>query len=159
MIFIYFLITGFNTLSTTYFYNFLTNSWTRGPTLLNSRAEHSCAFISNTVIVVGGFSFSSGSVRSTEYLNTVNNTWVNGPNLPYGINGENIVPHPEGGIVIVGGYSSSIYDNTNALLYLPNISSQWTVLSQTLQTRRQYSVSISLDYNLSPIIPAVISKF
>jgi len=142
--------------SHTYFYNIVENVWTQGPDLLTVRAEHVCGTINDrnnnpTVIIAGGWSSATGfSVSSTEIYNQTSNKWETGPELPVNIGVGAIMPHPQGGIVHIAGISiNAISIHLNKIYYLPLVSSNWSLLNQTLQVARGAQTVINVPSNIT----------
>ena len=140
----------------TYFYNPMTNTWTKGPDMLTFRLEHACGIIKDsnnidTVIIVGGWDgFVTGnSVSTTEVYNRASNTWTRGPDLPYGVHTGQIIQDPDSGIVYVAGNTYATSKSLNTVLYLASASSNWIVLKQELFTGRINPMVIQLPYTNS----------
>jgi hypothetical protein len=128
-------------------FNIMQNVWTPGPQLLKYRAEHACGLIKDrnsltTVILVGGYdNYLSVCISTTEYLDINTNKWVSGPGLPFPICGPVIVPNPAGGILLVGGSSST------TILSLSSVASTWTSISRSLKVGRFLHVALPSPYS------------
>jgi len=123
-------------------------SWTEGPPLNAGRNFHSCARITVAVnppvtgtIVVGGFNTPSTGEFRSEFLPDNNSTWLLGSPLPYPVVKAQLVNHPKGGLVLVGGATSSAPASNN-LLYLKSFGSSWLTMDQTLKTPRSSHVAL-----------------
>jgi hypothetical protein len=127
----------------TFYFTFGEESWTEGPELKNIRGFHSCGKIRRnkesqeiSVIVAGGFDGSS-ELSSVEILDEGSNEWQTGPELSFVIEDSKMVEDQTGGVVLIGGYSSSV-GNLNTLYQLPHggLDAVWTKMDQKLQTGR-----------------------
>lgn len=83
-------------LKDTYILNTEKDSWIKGPPLKQGRNHHSCGRIRNelldAIIVVGGYSGLNQTLLSTvEILEKGASEWSNGPELPFGISGAQMV--------------------------------------------------------------------
>jgi hypothetical protein len=107
----------------TFYFTFGEESWTEGPELKNKRGYHSCGKIKKdkdshemSIIVAGGW---DGSILSSvEILDEGSNEWQTGPELPFGISRSQMVEDQNGGVVLIGGYSS--FGTLNTLYQLPH---------------------------------------
>ncbi len=126
----------------TYFYNPNTNEWSTGTDMLIPRVALSCGIIKDsngrdTVIVAGGYYGNYGSMARTEIYNLDLDKWEPGLSLPKEIHWGHIMPHPQGGIVLVVGTSYfGTYNLPNEIYYLNSSSSKWSILTQKLQIAR-----------------------
>jgi hypothetical protein len=98
-------------------------------------------------IVVGGInSTGTPALKSSEYLCDDDQTsWKFGPETPIPITASQMVDHPAGGCVLVGGNNPSPSTVLSKLLWLQDLSQQWQNLNQTLQTARFGHVALSMD--------------
>ena len=117
-------------------------SWTEGPELKNKRLYHSCGRIRRnresqemSIIVAGGDDGSS-RLSSVEILDEGSNEWQTGPKLPFGIERSQMVEDQNGGVVLIGGYSS--YGTLDTLYQLPHGGKDavWTKMEQKMKTRK-----------------------
>jgi hypothetical protein len=129
----------------TFYFTFEEESWTEGPELENKRRLHSCGKIRRnkesqemSIIVAGGEDGSS-ILSSVEILHEGSNEWQTGPELPFGIYGSQMVEDQNGGVVLIGGYSSSV--SSLGTLYQLSHGGQdavWTKMEQKMKTGRGY---------------------
>ncbi len=127
----------------TFYFTFGEESWTEGPELKKKREGHSCGKIRRnkesqkmSIIVAGGYAGSS-RLSSVEILDEGSNEWQTGPELPFGIIRSQMVEDQNGGVVFIGGLSSSggILDT---LYQLPHGGQDavWTMMEQKMKTGR-----------------------
>ncbi len=128
----------------TYYFTFGEQSWTEGPELKNKRRSHSCGKIRKdkesqemSIIVAGGYN-GSFYLSSVEILDEGSNEWQTGPELPFGIEGSQMVENREGGVILIGGRSESA-GNLDTLYQLPHGGQDaiWTKMEQKMQTGRK----------------------
>ncbi len=109
------------------------------------RSYHSCEKIRRnkesqemSIIVAGGVDGSS-YLSSVEILDEGFNEWQTGPELPFGIPESQMVEDQNGGVVLVGGFLSSVY-NLDTLYQLPHGGQDivWTKMEQKMKTGRGY---------------------
>jgi hypothetical protein len=103
----------------TFYLTFGEESLTEGPELKNKRFYHSCGKIRRnkesqemSIIVAGGYDVSY--LSSVEILDEGSNEWQTGPELPFGVIDSPMVEDQNGGVVLIGGESSSV-DNLDTL--------------------------------------------
>ncbi len=127
----------------TFYFTFGEESWTEGPELKNKREGHSCGRIRRnkesqemSIIVAGGYDGSY--LSSVEILDEGSNEWQTGPELPFGILFSQIVEDQNGGVVLIGGFSSS-GETLDTLYQLPHggQDAMWTKMEQKMNTRRE----------------------
>jgi hypothetical protein len=126
---------------------FIQHSWRNelvsGPDLKNTRKSHSCSRIrkntthpsSFSVIVVGGEGKNDSDILSSvEILDEGENSWRDGPDLPFGIAGAALIEDPTGGVILIGGRSStnSYLDSLYRLAHAGE-DAHWVKLPQTLE--------------------------
>ncbi len=125
-----------------FYFTFGKESWTEGPELKNKRADHSCGKIRRnkeshemSIIVAGGWDGSY--LSSVEILDEGSNEWQTGPELPFGIYGSQMVEDQNGGVVLIGGKSSSVGE-LDTLYQLPHGGQDavWTKMEQKMKTGR-----------------------
>jgi hypothetical protein len=135
----------------TFFFTFGEGSWTEGPELKNKRDSHSCGKIRKnkdsqemSIIVAGGWGLSS-----VEILDVGSNEWQTGPELPFGISDSQMVEDQNGGVVLIGGYSSSV-GTLDTLYQLPHGGQDavWTEMEQKLKTGRKWHTALMVPDNL-----------
>jgi hypothetical protein len=138
----------------TFYFTFGEDSWTEGPELKNKREYHSCGRIRNkdsqemSIIVAGGYDGSS-RLSSVEILHEGSNAWQTGPDLPFGIALSQMVDDLNGGVVLIGGESSSV-GTLDTLYQLPHGGQDavWTKMEQKMKTGRLYHTAILVPDNL-----------
>ncbi len=134
----------------TFFFTLGEESWTEGPELKTKRVYHSCGKIRRnkesqemSIIVAGGY---DGNYLSlVEILDEGSNEWQPGPELPFGIDESQMVEDWNGGVVLIGGYSSSGV-KLDTLFQLPHGGQDavWTKMEQKMNTGR-YAHTAILD--------------
>jgi len=131
----------------TFYFTFPEQSWTKGPELKNKRASHSCGRIRRnkesqemSIIVAGG---------SVEILDEASNEWQTGPELPFGISFSQMVEDQNGGVVLIGGQSSSV-SNLDTLYQLPHggQGAIWTKMEQKMKTGRYSHTAFLVPDNI-----------
>jgi hypothetical protein len=143
----------------TFYFTLGEKSWTEGPELENKRRAHSCGKIRRnkeskemSIIVAGGYAGGwdvSSILSSVEILDEGSNEWQTGPKLPFGIGYSEMVEDQNGGVVLIGGYSSSV-DNLDTLYQLPHGGQDavWTKMEQKMQTGRRQHTSFLVPDNI-----------
>ncbi len=135
----------------TFYFTFGEESWTEGPELKNKRSFHSCGKIRRNEesqemsIIVAGGSFLS----SVEILDEGSNEWRTGPELPFGIYRSQMVEDQNGGVVLIGGYSSP-GEYLDTLYQLPHGGQDavWTKMEQKMKTRRYWHTAYMVPDNI-----------
>jgi hypothetical protein len=142
------IISGFNNdqiSRKTFYFTFGEESWTEGPELKYARIAPCCRRIRRdkdsqemSIIVAGGFDGSS-YLSSIEILDEGSNEWKTGTELPFGMYSSQMVEDQNGGIILIGGYSSS-KEKFDTLYQLPHggLDAAWTKLEQKLKTGRYF---------------------
>ncbi len=129
-------------------------SWTEGPELKNKRSSHSCGKIRRnkesqemSIIAAGGIK--SSFLSSVEILHEGSNEWQMGPELPFGIRYSQMVEDQNGGVILIGGESSSV-DNLDTLYQLPHGGQEavWTKMEQKMQTGRRLHTAFLVPDNI-----------
>jgi hypothetical protein len=135
---------GLSNSGKTFYFTFGEESWTEGPELKNKRSSLSCGKIRRnkesqemSIIVAGGFDSGSSTLSSVEILDEGSNEWQTGPELPFGIWKSQMVEDQNGGVVLIGGKSSSV-NNLDTLYQLPHGGQDavWTKMEQKMKTGR-----------------------
>jgi hypothetical protein len=130
-------------------------SWTEGPELKNRRADHSCGRIRRnkesqemSIIVAGGWDGSS-RLSSVVILDEDSNEWQTGPELPFGIGFSQMVEDQKGGVVLIGGLSSSGV-SLDTLYQLPHGGQDavWTKMEQKMKTGRRWHTAFMVPDNI-----------
>ena len=153
-------------------------SWTRGPDLNHARSSHACTIVrdpvdgSELVAAVAGWN-SSHSLDSTEVMqltfsvsivihcqdhtftlqlwNPSSNSWSMGPRLPFPLDSASAVTDNNGRLILIGGKTNG--SETLASLRSLTCSNQnchWSLLDQTLDQPRYYSVALLVPDNYLP---------
>ena len=135
-----------------YVFDVIKNKWISGPNLNECRARHSCGVMKmlnqNTgevekVVVVAGGDNQDQHHNTTELLfwNNLDQGWVMGPSLPYGIAGSSMVEYQDG-VILIGGDDVLQFDaKSNLLFQLSSPFGTWFQMRQTLKVPRSYHVS------------------
>jgi hypothetical protein len=140
----------------TFYFTLGEDSWTEGPELKNEREDHSCGKIRRnkesqemSIIVVGGYAGGSSYLSSVEILHEDTNEWQTGPELPFGINGSQMVEDQNGGVVLIGGESSSV-NNFKTFHQLPHGGQDavWTKMEQKMKTGRNQHTAFLVPDNI-----------
>jgi hypothetical protein len=127
----------------TFYFTFGEESWTEGPELKNKRRFHSCGKIRRnkesqemSIIVAGGDDGFS-RLSSVEILDEGSNEWQTGPELPFAIGESQMVEDQNGGVVLIGGYRSSV-GILDTLYQLPHGGQDavWTKMEQKMKIER-----------------------
>ncbi len=138
----------------TFYFTFGEESWNEGPKLKNKRAVHSCGKIRRnkgsqemSIIVAGGFDGSF--LSSVEILDEGSNEWQTGPELLFGISSSQMVEDQNGGVVLIGGYSSP-GGNLDSLYHLHHGGQDavWTKMEQKMKTGRSYHTAFMVPDNV-----------
>jgi hypothetical protein len=128
----------------TFYFTFGEESWTEGPELKYKRYYHSCGKIRRnkesqemSIIVAGGYYSGSSYLSSVEILDEGFNEWQTGSELPFGMGYSQMIEDENEGVVLIGGYSSSV-SNLDTLYQLPHGGQDavWTKMEQKMQTGR-----------------------
>ena len=96
-----------------------------------------------SIIAAGGYAGGSSFLSSVEILDEGSNEWQTGPELPFGIYRSQMVEDQNGGVVFIGGQSSSgVYLDT--LYQLPNGGQDavWTKMNQKMKIGRWMHTAI-----------------
>jgi hypothetical protein len=140
----------------TFYFTFGEQSWTEGPELKNKRAGRSCGKIRRnkesqemSIIVAGGYN-GNFYLSSVEILDEGSNDWQTGPELPFGIGESQMVKDQNGGVALIGGYSSSTVDNLDTLYQLPHGGQDavWTKMEQKMKTGRNDHTAFLVPDNI-----------
>ena len=141
----------------TFYFTFGEESWTEGPELKNKRSGHSCGKIRRnkdsqemSIIVAGGWVGGSSYLSSVEILNEGSNEWQTGPELPFAIDECQMVEDQNGGVVLIGGYSPSLFGSLDTLYQLPHGGQDavWTKMEQKMQTGRRAHTAFLVPDNI-----------
>jgi hypothetical protein len=139
----------------TFYFTFGEETWTNGPLLNDKRGYHSCGRIRRnkdsqemSIIVAGGWVGGSSYLSSVEILDEGSNEWRAGPGLPLNITASKMVEDQNGGVVLIGGFSSS-FGLLSTLYQLQHggQGANWSPMMQTLQIARSYHTAILVPDN------------
>jgi hypothetical protein len=139
----------------TFYYTFGEESWTEGPELKKKRGYHSCGKIRRnkesqemSIIVAGGYD-GIPTLSSVEILDKGSNEWQTGPELQYGIEESQMVEDQNGGVVLIGGSSSSV-GYLDTLYQLPHggQDAMWTKMEQKMKTGRALHTAFLVPDNI-----------
>jgi hypothetical protein len=139
----------------TFYFTFGEESWTEGPELKNIRGWHSCGKIKRNKesqemsIIVAGGNDGSSLLSSVEILDEGSNEWRTGPDLPFGIRYSQMVEDQNGGVVLIGGESSSI-SKLDTLYQLPHGGQDavWTKMEQKMKVGRNRHTAFLVPDNI-----------
>jgi hypothetical protein len=139
----------------TFYSTFGEESWTEGPVLKNKRSFFSCGKIRRNKesqemsIIVAGGSDDSSQLSSVEILDEGSSGWQTGPELPFGIDGSQMVEDQNGGVFLIGGKSSTV-DYLDTLYQLPHGGQDavWTKMEQKMKIGRNYHTACLVSDNL-----------
>jgi hypothetical protein len=101
-----------------------------------------------SIIVAGGYDGGS-FLSSVEILDEGSNEWQKGTELPFGIGESQMVEDQNGGVVLIGGDSSTV-GNLDTLYQLPHGDQDavWIKMEQKMQTGRQDHTAIMVPDNI-----------
>ena len=137
-----------------YIYDAPTGAWSQAESLTNPRFDPICESFGNRyVVVAGGFVNRRNDLTiSTEIYDFLDGTWTSGPDLPLEMEGFNMVTDPDNaGVVIFGGlyrYGLNVLGLVERFYRLTLTVNAWTEMSQELEVKRSYSVSMLIPDNL-----------
>jgi hypothetical protein len=140
----------------TFYFTFGEESWTEGPELNYKRGYLSCGKIRRnkesqemSIIVAGGYDGSS-RLSSVEILDVGSNEWQTGPELPFAIDDSQMVEDQNGGVILIGGYSSSV-DTLDTLYQLPHgdQDAAWIKMEQKMKTGRSRHIAFLVHDNIA----------
>jgi hypothetical protein len=127
----------------TFYFTFGEKRWTEGPEMKYKRYSHSCGRIRRnkesqemSIIVAGGQYDDEDYLSSVEILDEGSNEWLIGPELPFDIRYSQMVEDQNGGVVLIGGRSSSLDGYLDTLYQLPHGGQDavWTKMEQKMLT-------------------------
>jgi hypothetical protein len=139
----------------TFYFTFGEESWTEGPELKNKRDSHSCGKIKRSkesqemsIIVAGGI-YAYSRLSSVEILDEGSKEWQRGPELPFGLERSQMVEDQNGGVVLIGGYASTVY-SLNTLYQLPHRGQDavWTKMEQRMKVGRKDPTAFLVPDNI-----------
>ncbi|MFA6583722.1 MAG: kelch repeat-containing protein [Elusimicrobiaceae bacterium] len=129
-------------------------SWQSASTMKQSRANHTANMLPNgNILLAGGYmqEKTTGTLSGAEIYYPEDNAWVPTTAMWHARQGHTAVMIPKGAwgghILVIGGYSSSTYQNSMEA-YDP-VNAQWTELSATLtNARAQHTATILHNGNI-----------
>ncbi len=139
-----------------FYFTFGEESWTEGPDLKIKNSYHSCGKIRRnkesqemSIIVAGGSDGFFSYLSSVEILHEGSNAWQTGPELPFGIAWSQMVEDQNGGVILIGGESSTV-DNLDTLYQLPHggLDAVWTKMEQKMNTGRYAHTAFLIPDNI-----------
>jgi hypothetical protein len=100
-------------------------------------------------IIVAGGSGGSSFLSSIEILDEGSNEWQTGPKLPFGIDLSQMFEDQNGGVVLIGGESSS-FVNLDTLYKLPHGGQDaiWTKMEQKMKIGRRHNTAFLIPDNI-----------
>jgi hypothetical protein len=140
----------------TFYFTFGEESWTEGPELKIKRRCHSCGKIRRnkesqemSIIVAGGWDGGSAILSSVEILDEGSIEWQTGPELPFGIWQSQMIKDQNGGVVLIGGQSSSV-GSLDTLYQLSHGGQDtvWTKMEQKMKTGREQHTAFMVPDNI-----------
>jgi hypothetical protein len=129
-------------------------AWTEGPELKYKRGFYGCGKIRRdkerqemSIIVAGGFD--GYGLTSVEILDEGSNEWQTGPELPLDIWYPQMVEDPNGGVVLIRGYSELVgrLDTLYQLLH-GGQDALWTKMEQKLSIERASHAAMLVPDNI-----------
>ena len=146
--------TIWGTRNQTHLYTQDTQSWIRGPEMIQSRSEHVCGsfyslFHSTTMVVVAGGQNGFGQKLDTvELLILTQNQWFAGPKLPKPLYGSTMVSLRNSFLIIGGVSGINDYQSSIHSLNCKN-ECEWKTLKQELKVARMQSVAMMVPNNMT----------
>jgi len=138
--------------ASTWFVDLATTTFTPGPMMTSRRSAHACSTLQlgrkTFGVVAGGWDYPK-YVDSIEWIDLEedNPTWTEGPKLPRGLSGLNMVETPQGTYALGGSDEEDNRRSEVLKLDCPGNqiqSCQWQEIPEKLEGRRSYHVSLSL---------------
>ena len=148
--------------SGTWFFDFGSKTWSKGPDLKIPRWKHSCGVIYDTkncdqlVVVTGGMNYGMNLTNSTEMWIVDSGEWISGPDYPYMIKAATELTFADDTqFLVIGGYS--IQDiGLLSVIYKFECSNkvcQWTKMEQEMSMWRANHVSMLIPNSLTTCTP------
>ena len=130
----------------TFFYDMTSETWTRGPDMIERRAHHSCEVFMNpatnnlNIVLMGGYDYETQTtLEQTELLDLDGgaNGWTYGPSVPQAVRNPASVSLGNS-VVLIGGLLGSELSSSDQLneLVCDADSCSWMTLEQTLKHPR-----------------------
>jgi hypothetical protein len=137
----------------TFFLNIDSNTVVEGPPIKIARERAGCSILNDRVtggkyiVIAGGYNSTYYNYASpywylntSEILDLATLTWKMGPNIPIQLDSPQMIEHPQGGVVLIGGTTPTGPNSvgvTTGLYHLPTSSSTaWNTLPQKLKIPR-----------------------
>ena len=143
----------------TFFYDMTSETWTRGPNMIESRAHHSCEVFMNpatnnlNIVLMGGYDYETQTtLEQTELLDLDGgaNGWTYGPSVPQAVRNPASVSLGNS-VVLIGGLLGSELSSSDQLneLVCDADSCSWVTLEQTLKHPRWGHVAMLIPDDLA----------
>src|SRR6266581_2598293 len=138
-----------NPYATTEFYDPSTNTWTSTPQMLESRAYHTAALLSDGKVIVVGGNDGVSVLNTTELYDPVSNSWSMGSNLQQARQFHAMVELPDNTLLAIGGYQQSgNYSLASTELYTPNnIPTVGTITAPSSPVLVNTAITASASFN------------
>ena len=144
----------------TFFYDMTSETWTRGPNMIESRAHHSCEVFMNpatnnlNIVLMGGYDYDTQTTLvQTELLDLDGgaNGWTYGPRVPQAVRNPASVSLGNSVVLIGGllGSELSSSDQLNELVCDADSWCSWVTLEQTLKHPRWGHVAMLIPDDLA----------
>ena len=143
----------------TFFYDMTSETWTRGPDMIERRAHHSCEVFMNpatnnlNIVLMGGYDYETQTtLEQTELLDLDGgaNGWTYGPSVPQAVRNPASVSLGKS-VVLIGGLLGSELSSSDQLneLICDADSCSWVTLEQTLKHPRWGHVAMLIPDDLA----------
>ena len=143
----------------TFFYDMTSETWTRGPNMIESRAHHSCEVFMNpatnnlNIVLMGGYDYETQTtLEQTELLDLDGGAhgWTYGPRVPQAVRNPASVSLGKS-VVLIGGLLGSELSSSDQLneLVCDADSCSWVTLEQTLKHPRWGHVAMLIPDDLA----------
>ena len=144
----------------TFFYDMTSETWTRGPNMIESRAHHSCEVFMNpatnhlNIVLMGGYDYDTQTtLEQTELLDLDGGAhgWTYGPRVPQAVRNPASVSLGKSVVLIGGllGSELSSSDQLNELVCDADSWCSWVTLEQTLKHPRWGHVAMLIPDDLA----------
>ena len=134
----------------TWILNVKNQSWEKQSPMIERRAYHGCATITDLdenvfVIVSGGETDNGKRLSTSEVYDIANNTWSLVASLPKSLSKAQLIEDRRGGVLMVGGDDGSKTQSSSDIFYLPTKNGDW------MQTFK--SLDVSSSDHVSMLVP------
>ena len=144
----------------TFFYDMTSETWTRGPDMIERRAHHSCEVFMNpatnnlNIVLMGGYDYETQTtLEQTELLDLDGGAhgWTYGPRVPQAVRNPASVSLGKSVVLIGGllGSELSSSDQLNELVCDADSWCSWVTLEQTLKHPRWGHVAMLIPDDLA----------